>query len=342
MNNERSLDRAGFRDIKRTFPLLKELFEYAEKKGFDSISFDDYGSEGAGDNPRAIEFPENFNSLVAEHPGKYFIVAYDNRQSSYYKEGTRHRMVRLSTMRKRAQTNERIREVDLTETDPSFGNKAQIKVRESVNNKSFVDINTATGEEVEQPHGEAEYMYELDPQGVKTVKETHFNRLDEGLFQWKGENKPVRWVRNLRVEKDEQDIPKTMYEDLYIIGRMEKGKSDERAQVKTYITGSAENPKSILIEIGIGAPATAKVLYEDKQRNIKVLVHEGIKAYKDQLQIIQQEPAYAALFRKPVDIEELMKDISFKARMLQEDWDKPQTVFTQNPAIEAPRKELNP
>ncbi len=340
MSGEQSVDRTGFKDLKRIFPLLRELFDYAEKMGFDSSSFDDYGSEEQRDNPRAIEFPENFNSLVEGHPGKYFIVAYNNRQNPYYKEGTRHRIIRLSSVPKRSQTDERVREVDLIEVDPSFGNKTQIKVRESVNNKSFANINTATGEEVEQPHGQAEYMYELDPQGIKTIRETRINRLDEGLFPWKGEEKPVRWVRNLHVEKDEQDIPTMAYEDLYIIGRMSEGGSGERAQVKTFITGSPDNPKSVLVEIGVDSPLSAKVVYEHKQRNIKVILYEGTNAYENQLQIVQQDPAYATLFRKPVDIEELMKDIAFKARMLQEDWDKPQAVFTRQPAIEAANKEL--
>lgn len=346
MNGERSLDRAGYTDLSRPFPLLRELFEYAESKGFEATSFTDYDDTGihgrntASDNPRAIELPERFVPFTADSPGQYFLVGYENRQDRYYKEGTRTRMVRLSTVRKKNKSDERIREIDLTEVDPSFGNKAEITVRESVNNKSLVDLNTAQGDEVDQPHGHAQYTYELDPNGQKKIKESRFNRLDEGIFSLRNENRPVRWVRSLKVKMDESNIPNTVYEDAYYIGRPNEKQRDEAAKIKTQIVGSIDDPQSIRVEVGLEGLGKAETIYEDKQNNITVVVHSGINAYARHLEITQQDPAYAAVFEKPIDVEELLKNIKFKIGMLQEDWDKPQAVFSKRKSIEAPKKEL--
>ncbi len=59
-----------------------------------------------------------------------------------------------------------------------------------------------------------------------------------------------------------------------------------------------------------------------------------------QLELFKQDPAYAAIFKDPPDVSEFIKNIKDKIQVLREDWDKPETVFGQNLAIEKPGKEL--
>lgn len=342
MTEGRDLDRRGMTDLNRTFPLLKELFELLRKQGWESSSYDNYGNEGEGENTQAIELPESFAPLVAEHPGKYYIVAYDNRRSSYYKEGTRNELVKLSTVKKRTQSDERVTEIDLAEVDPSMGNKVEVRVQESVNNKGFVDLNKQTNTEVAQPHGEANLKYEIDPNGNKAVQETSYSRTDEGIFPWKDNEERVRWYRTLRAERKSEDNIQTTYEDSFIIGGWDDPRKEERASIRTTIKGSVENPDSIVVEIGIGTPSSAQVLYEDTERNIKVLVHEGINMYKNQLEVLKQDPNYAIIFQEPIDAENLMSTLKSKIAMLQNDWDKPHHVFAEQPAIDgSANKQLN-
>jgi hypothetical protein len=342
MTEGKYLDRRGMSDLNRTFPLLKELFDMLRKRGWDSYSYQNYGSEDEGENTQAIELPENFSPLVAEHPGKYYIVAYDNRRDSYYNEGTRHELVKLSTVKKKAQSDERVTEVDLVEVDPSMGNKVEVRVHESVNNKGFTDINKKTNTEVAQPHGDAEYKYEIDPNGNKEVKETSYSRTDEGIFPWNDNEERVRWYRTLRAERKSEDNIQTTYEDSFIIGGWDDPRKEERASIRTTIKGAVENPDSIVVEIGIGAPSSAQVLYEDTERNIKVLVHEGINMYKNQLEVLKQDPNYASIFQEPTDVENLMNTLKSKIAMLQNDWDKPHHVFAEQPAINgSASKQLN-
>lgn len=344
MNGEKSLERPGYKDLSRPFTMLRDLFEFAEKKGLDATSFIDYDDTGvhgrnqASDNPRAVELPERFAALTADRPGQYYIVAYENRQGRQYKEGTRSRTIRLSSVRKKNKSDERVREIDWVEVDPSLGSKAQMTIRESVNNKSFVDLSTTQEDEVDQPHGEATIRYELDPNGNKSVVESKFNRLDEGIFLFREENRPVRWVRNLKVDKDSSGAVQAVYEDAYYIGRPKESKRDEAAKIKTFVAGSIDNPTSIKVEIGLEGLGKTRTLFKDKQ--LSVIVHEGINAYQNHLEIAKLDPAYAALFAEPIDVEELIKNVKFKIGMLTEDWDKPQAVFSSKPNLEAGRKEL--
>jgi hypothetical protein len=228
--SKESLENIKKQELVNPFPLLKELFDYVESQGFDETSFSEYDGETDKKDIKNIILPEKFKSLIPNIVGDFFIVAYENRRDSYYKEGTRSRMVRLSTVRQRSKSDEKIREIELSEPDISEGNVMHIKIRDSVNNKSFMNINTAGKDEVEMPHGSAELMYEISNSGEKKMKESIYRRLDEGLFEWKGKNQSIRWIRSIDTKIDTNVQESCTYEDSMIIGRWQLGKPDERSQ----------------------------------------------------------------------------------------------------------------
>ncbi len=341
MDKERSLEpiETGG-EMRRIFPTLDDLFEFAHEQGLDEYSFSQYEDADVEGGKKRIRLPDKFKSLVEGNPEDFFVVAYDDRRSNHNAEGTRGQLVKLSTVQKKSLSEERIREIDLEKLDPALGNRARFTTTDSINNESFASINTASEGELEQPHGLARHGYEITPAGVKKKQTSEFNRLDEGMFQWREEEKPVRWVRDLTIDVDDSDETEIKYKELFIIGRFNEGSGEERADIRTSITGTLEDPKSILVEIGFGPMSLARVIYEDEDNSIKVVEHEGVNAYKNQLEILRQDPNYASLVEGNVDPEELLENIRLKANMLREDWDKPTNIFTKVKAIEEKPREI--
>lgn len=325
------LDRRGLKDLSRPFPLLRELFEYAESQGFSADNWSEYGAGGehhGEEHKRAIDLPERFSSLVQEYPGHYFIVAYANRQDPYFAEGTRERRIRLSTVKKSDQTDDRIREIDLTEMDPSKGNKMQMTVREKVNNQQFHEM-SANLQTIDVPHGEAKATYEIDVQGKKENKSLYFSRLDQDTFPWKGEQKPIRWLRSLVMEKGSGKA-RMEYKDGYLIGLRPEGGCDEDAEVKVEFYGSIDEARSIRIEIG-NPIGRGRYIYRDEV--IAVVEHEPLLTNQNQMEILKNDTAYDFLFKRPVDHASVVAAIKAKVQMLQADWDKPQSVYSKPPVI---------
>lgn len=321
-------------DMRRLFPLLKDLFEFVEKQGFDAESFRNYLGETQSKDCRPVALPQRFQALVSEFPASYFIVAYENRRNPYYAQGTNHRLVRLSTVERKAISNKKIREIDIAEMDPSHGNFVEMTVTESINNKEFADINQAGDDDIESPHGSARFVYHIDSEGKKQAQRLTFNRLDEGLFQFGAAIKVVRWVRDLEITLQPA---KLTYKDFYLLGRSRDIRGEERAEIKTEISGSLEHPESIVIQIGIGAPSSARVLYADPASKIRVLVHSGMNAYARQLEILKEDPVYKTPFENPVDTDGFVQALTGRVAMLRDDWDKPQTVYQNTPHLDAPK-----
>lgn len=323
------------REVVNPFPLTKDLFDFARTQLSRDTSFDTYvNPELKDEGVRVVELPEKFKPFVADYPGDYFVVYYINRRDPYYREGTRAEQTGLSTAQHRYDSDRILREIDIKEHDSSDkkGNVIFVTVAERVNEEGFTRINTAGSGEVNQPHGSRELEYQMDSNGTKRTIRSRFNRLDEGIFSWGGVDKPVRWVRNLDIEKPSEDRYEMTYRDAYLVGHDERGLTEEQAEVKIKIKGSGSEMSSIIVEIGIGSSDKDKVLFEDPGEQIKVIVHsaEGMKISKNQAEIIKQDPNYAFLFEKPVDKAKLIELIQSRTSFLQNDWDKPHAVFTQN------------
>lgn len=314
-------------ELRQNFEQIKRLLDFAAQKLDPDNSFDAYVGR-IKQNKQVPKLPSALKGVVAAYPGEYFVVHYVDRNSPHNAEGTRGRTVGLSTAEKRSQSDERVREIifhepGADERDPHM----YMTVREMVNEKSFLSINEAGENEIERPHGQALVTYALSPDGRKEAGESSFSRLDEGIFEWRGEQQPVRWNRKLQV----MNIPEETlwrYDDLYIIGRDQKGKSDERAQVKTEIRGSLENPVSIRVEVGIGGGFVGTMIYKDS--TLEVFINNPFGSHRNEAEILAMDPNYAFLVQgKEVDKERLLSVIRSKVRMLMEDWDKPHPVFGQ-------------
>jgi hypothetical protein len=325
-----SLAGPDHRDLVRPFPLIQDLFTFAQKNG---ITNDGFTSQDFGNEQITVPLPETFSPLVQDFPNKYLVVAYDDRRSNYYKIGTRHQLVRLSTVENRRTTDTRTREIDIKLRDGARADRVEVRVREAVKDKSFDSINTAQGEDIEQPHGSARYTYELDPGGKKYPKKFEFDRLDEGLFIMGEKAQPVRWVRRLEIEKNENAPNKAVYEDYYIIGRNEDPAREKRASIKTTVIGELGNKPTILLQVGYGSESTGDVLLDDKEHGITFIVQKSIAGERP-LDILKDDPVYAALLKTPPDTELFIELLGSKMKNLQEDWDKPQSIYARDHRIE--------
>jgi len=325
-----SLARPDHRDLVRPFPLIQDLFTFAQKSG---ITTDGFTSQDFGNEQVTIPLPETFSPLVQDFPDKYLVVAYEDRRDSYYKVGARDQLVRLSTVENRRTTDTRTREIDIKLPDGGRADRVEVRVREAVKNKSFDSINTAQGEDIEQPHGSARYTYEMDPAGKKYPKKFEFDRLDEGLFVMGEKTRPVRWVRKLEIEKNENAPNKAVYEDYYIIGRNEDPSREKRASIKTTVLGEIGNKPTILLQVGYGPESTADVLLDDKERGIKFIVQKSIAGERP-LDILKDDPVYATLLKTPPDTELFIELLGSKIKNLEEDWDKPQSIYARDNRIE--------
>jgi len=333
MKPENPLTRGETRDLQTTFPLYKELFDFVEKQGFDEMSLDCYRGDIQSENYRPVALPEKFQSLVQDYPGNYFIVGSENRQDPRNRAGSRYKKVRLSTVKIKMASDIKIREIDIILADPSLGNVVDIIVTDSVNNQSFEKVNDVADTETESPYGLVRITNRIDTAGNKETVALKFNRLDEGLFNFGDKVKAVRWVRNLDIEKTGASTQELVYHDFYIVGRSKNIGQEERADIKTQIKTVAGKPKTISVKIGFGDFDTGRVLFEDKETGIRVCDTDFNNEPK-QMEILKQDPAYTLLFQTPAKPQEFIEALMARVAMLQNDWDKPQTVYGSTPNLE--------
>lgn len=305
-------------EMKRPFPLVRDLFMFAREKEIDTRGF----NSDTGEPHAVAPLPEKYASLVEDYPGVYFVTAFEDRRGDYYAEGTRGQVVRLSTVEDRGMTDGRTREIDIEEREGRNADRLKIRIREAVMDKSFRSINQAGSGEVDRPNGSIRYTYEKDEAGKKYPKLIECHRMDEGLFMMGGLEKPVRWVRDVRREGEDAKTQVTEYRDYYIIGRNGGGKKDERASIKTVIRGDIESPELVEIEIGFGNKAFARRLMNDQKSGLVILVHN-----EEMLNILRTDPAYEEIFKETPKKEKIVSDIISRMQMLLDEWDKPQSVY---------------
>jgi hypothetical protein len=329
-----NLIRQERQEIVNTFPLIRELFTFAQN-GLPESNHQIYTDPSCRkDGQKALELPDTFAPLVADYPGKYFVVTYENRLGTHNAPGTRMRQVGLSTSQYRYESDQMLREIDIQEPAAleDKGNVIFLTVSSLVNEKSFTDINTAMNDEVDRPHGSAKITYKIDSNGNKEIRESHFARLDEALRPWKGEQTPVRWLRYLDIENFLEGVARVTYRDFYLIGKDEKGLTKEQVQVQTQVEKKENSSQTIVIEIGFGSGNSARTIFENLDQSIKVVEHssEGMPAVTNQMEILKQDPNYSFLFENPVDQKKVLDFVRSRVNMLEHDWDKPHAVFGSN------------
>lgn len=341
-SESKNLARVERRELADPFPSIRRLFAFAEKNT-NERSLDYYfGKEKDEEAPDQVPLPLEFAPLVAEYPGEYFVISFeDRREDSRNAKDTRHIEVLLSTVPWRAQSNERLREISFTEhaVSEGKGNVVFMKVAEKVNEASFVHINEAKGDEVDRPGGQTHTVFEIDAKGVKNSKEQEFSRHDDGIFNWNGAQKRVRWIRTVRIETKSDTLSTLTHRDTYLVGMKERGGSEGSLVVETEIT--LDNTTETRVSIGIGSAAITHgtVIYEDADEGVRILQstfmppHDTIK----EMDILKQDPNYAFLFERPINKEKLLSTMMQKINALRNDWDKPSAVFAENALMDESR-----
>jgi hypothetical protein len=324
-------------ELMNPFELAKQLFNFAEKNLPESAGdrYSDLNGEYI-DNPYVKELPTRFNQLIADYPGRYYVVSYENRTSTYYAPGSRTKYVRLSTVTKQSQSNDAVREVDITAPDVSEekGNILVVSVKDSVMNKSTESINTAAPGEVNSPHGSAKFTYETNPVGDKKLVGLDFERMDEGMFLWHDVQTPVRWLRYLDIKNPDTKETKTQYRDMYIIGRHDQREDhkDTRIDVRFSVSGKLDEAESIVVSIGLDIGGKGEILFEDPEQKIKIVFHnvDPWITKEETLAILGQDPNYFFLLEPMVDRDKIIELLKNKTSMMIDDWNKPIAVFSQN------------
>jgi hypothetical protein len=81
-------------------------------------------------------------------------------------------------------------------------------------------------------------------------------------------------------------------------------------------------------------------LYENKENKIRVIENPEVGPIKSQMEIIKQDPNYAFIFNKDIEPRQIIETIKSRITLLQEDWDKPQNVFSEKLSIGTGEKVL--
>ena len=84
------------------------------------------------------------------------------------------------------------------------------------------------------------------------------------------------------------------------------------------------------------------MIFESDDKKIRVVRHSavGMKAFQNQMEIVRQDPNYSFLFEIPVSQNRIMAFIKGRIALLENDWDKSQTVFGSNQITESAGSEL--
>jgi len=316
------------REVADPFPVVHRLFTFA-KENTDERSSDRYYEpvENAVVQD-AIPLPSEFSLLVAQYPGEYFVAYFEDRADDYYAPGTRCKEVLLSTSPKKHQSDTRLREILFREYAPKEGkgNVIYMTVMESVNEALVVDLNE--GEEI-RPYGRMEREYEISAVGTRSLKRQEYQRLDEGIFDWGGISKRVRWLRKMHVEVEGKSTVMT-HKDTYLVGLLERGGSEGSLEVEIEMRTRETGAQEITIGIGLLATTDGKEIFSDPNAGVHILEKKSSSRIEtiDQMDILKQDPNYVALLERPIDKEKLLAMVVSKIDALKADWDKRGTIFS--------------
>lgn len=318
-------------ELQIPFPLVKKLFDFAKESGLDDSGYSEYLKDDTQEgevNSKAVLLPEKFSSIVTGLPGVYYLVGYEDRSGEYFSKESRGKNLMISNSSFKSKSNERLIEVSIKAPDISQGkgNVVYVSVSNSINEENFRNVNG------EVPHGSAEITYKINADGTKTQSFFEADRFDESSFILEEGEKKVRWVRNLNINK-ELKIPITSYRDSYLIGSNQWGVPENVVEVRLEVAGFLVNPESVKIDIGIGSEETAEVLFEDKDKNIKILLHKPTLNTFEPLKVLKQDPGYSFLFESPFNVEKMLDILKLKIKSLENDWDKTQNIFSTPNAI---------
>ncbi len=312
--------------IKVPYPDLVALFELAERNGLSEQNPDNYYSNY--ENTSAILLPKEMQKLTLGDPGQYYLVFYeDRRDDSYYKESMG-RFALISARKNRPQSNDPFRELWYSqETNKNGYDEAFVAVAERVNEKSAQNINSADDTTTEEPYGSRKIKYKINPEdGSRIPIDLSISRLDEILLPLDEKRFVTRWVRNLNISKDENQEPDAIYSDHYIIGRSQEILKERRADISIRVRGNIDNPRMIKVEIGSGPEQSARILLEDLEKNIKIIIHSGAEEGFD---LLRQDPQYGFLSKSndQISTDDILSLFEFRADLLREHWNQSQSVF---------------
>jgi hypothetical protein len=323
------------RELADPFPGVRRLFAFAKAHTHERSRYD-YGGEGGRVTQKSegIPLPEEFLPLVAQYPDKYFVISCEDRKSEYYAPGTRFVEVLLSTVSRRGESDGRIREISFREHDASEGkgNAIFMTVSESVHEASFLSVNEQLGVDEgnkSRPHGHMRTVSQVDVRGNTKVIEQDFERLDEGIFDWEGSPKRIRWFRSLRADLADGGGLSFVYRDTYLVGLKKEGGSEGLSVVEIRV----HPDKAIEVGIGSSAIGHGTLLYADEKEDIRIYEDDTVsqKHSIDRMDILRKDPNYAFLFERPISKASTLTLLMQKINGLRDDWDKPDVVFSQKP-----------
>lgn len=310
------------KELSVPFPLIQELFDEGEKTfggAMNGSSADYYDEESQARKPK---LSEKFAPLcLGDDPSKYYFTYYNDRRDNYYAENTRERSACLSTAERKYSSSSRLRELIYSQDESGF----YLTVGENVNNRVFLEWRNGNEDDLVKPSGRMQAKYKLS-EGKQILVEFTANRVDEVVF----DNQPCRWTRSLRIDNGQTRT--AVYQELYIVNRSKDPHQEKRANVSFQVNGRIENPRSAVLSIGFGPPSKFRIIAEDKEKNVKVVLFEG---YENDLNLLKQDPNFLFLNETDDMGGKMLALVHDRIKLLQQQWDKPQSVFISNPQIES-------
>jgi len=311
-------------EIRLPQPLIQELFQEGERifgEAHNGSSGDYYNdNSGHESKPRLVD---KFAPLAfGDDSSRYYFVWYDDRRSTYFKEGTRGRSAAIATQEWKRASNDRFREIIYSQEDSGF----YATVSEEVNNRAYLEHEQGNEQNLVPSNGRMRAKYKLTDETRRNLVEFESHRIDEVNIN----GVPGRWVRDLRIEVPQRNVD---YRELYILNRAGLTvREQQRADIRFQIQGTVDSPENTTVTIGSGPPSFAQTLFDDPESNLRVVFYKG---NEDGLAMLKQDPSFAFLNEEKPDAGEIVNLIKNRVKLLQEQWDKPQSIFT-------PSKELQP
>lgn len=319
------------REVAPSLEIYNKLLLFTESLPNASEMYAAYADHDTNpENQYAVTLPEEFQAIISDAPGDFFIVGFEDRRSSYYEPGTQGVEITLSTTKKRYATDEEIKEmVIMLPVDFEAHPTVHIKTSEAINSTFYIKDVT---DEPMSPTGNREIVTEKTPE-EEIIKTTKISRIDEEKFPFgtRRDEATVRWLRNVEITYQENDTMQTVFNESYITTDNNATATDRAAVQTTFEIHEGGEIGLVTIRVGSVFPSSKPALYESK--GLVVHVNEIAPGESQDVAIHQQDPNYAPLWEVNIDEEAFKANIIGRIKQLHTDWNNPKNLLNNSSQI---------
>ncbi len=305
--------------------LVRSLFKAGEDAfgGINNFSYFDYISDSKPMNLPAVQLKPVFSPLLLglDAQNDYSLVAYTPKGKSNQPFGDREMSVCLSTVPQRRDAIGPITEITYR---VNKGKQYFLELLTTLNTDLHAKWKNLTERGVRPPWASCNRNFIIE-NGTPKLISTVLSRTDEAVVP--DENaveQSACWERSVVIGNKGNKFD---YTERYSVENQATDLPDKskRADLNFEIIGPIDKPQEIIITLGLTSRNTPRVLYTDKSGNIEITIYQ---ASPNCLDLLCQDPTYAFLFEAKPDPTAMLKFVKDRIQLLQEHWDKPQSIFS--------------